>query len=226
MKRYDVLNKIIHKEKYRSYLEIGYGTGFNYDKIRIDKKTAIDIGYGVEDKTKCFIGTSSSFFKKNKGIVFDVIFIDGSHLFEDVLVDFYISLNHLSENGTIVLHDCNPPTKDYQERKQVFGCPGWTGDVWKAFLYLKTNRKDLNMFVVDTDYGCGVIKRINGDSIGLDWNKSNFKYAAVAKFVRMPFIVRISTWIFRIKNNYDNLDKNKKTLLELKSTEEFEELYQ
>jgi predicted O-methyltransferase YrrM len=36
---------------------------------------------------------------------FDLIFIDGSHLFGDIFVDVYYSFNLLSENGIIILHD-------------------------------------------------------------------------------------------------------------------------
>lgn len=212
MKRYEIINKIINKAKYRSYLEIGYGTGLTFEQIQIAEKIGLDIGYGVPDKTKCFIGTSLSFFEQHPEKVFDIIFIDGSHLFEDVLMDSYISLDHLSSNGTIVFHDCNPPAKDYQKRKYVRGCPGWTGDVWKAFLYLKTNRKDLNMFVVDADYGCGIAKR---------------KIEAARPISEKAGVFgKCSAWLFRIRNNYDNLEKHRRSLLELKTTKEFEEMYQ
>ena len=34
----------------------------------------------------------------------------------------------------------------------------WNGDCWKAFLQLRTEHNDLEMFTVDTDWGCGVIR--------------------------------------------------------------------
>ncbi|MCX6899969.1 MAG: class I SAM-dependent methyltransferase [Verrucomicrobia bacterium] len=211
MNRWDIVNRIINKEKYHSYFEIGYGTGLTFEKILIDRKIGIDTGFGVPDKTKCFIGDVQSFFRQNPREIFDIIFIDGSHLFEDVLVDAYASLDHLSDNGTIVFHDCNPPSKNYQKRKYVRGYPGWNGDVWKAFLYLKTTREDLNMFVVDTDYGCGIAKR----------------KAELAKSVskNTDIVRRISAWIFRIRNTYENLEKNRTFLLGLITTKDFEDLY-
>ena len=36
---------------------------------------------------------------------------------------------------------------------------GWTGDCWRAWVHFRSHNKDLSMFVVDTDYGCGVITR-------------------------------------------------------------------
>lgn len=211
MKRYDVINNIIRKENYVTYLEIGYGTGLNYDKIRIKDKTGIDIGHGVEDKTKCFIGTASSYFNINSDKLFDIIFIDGSHLFEDVLEDIYLSLDHISDNGTIVLHDCNPPNSQFQERQQVPGCPGWTGDVWKAIHYLKKRRKDLYIYVVDTDYGCGVIRKHN----------KKYNHAATTMFVKMTFLQKIYLRIISVFYSYSKLANNRKSLLGLITTDEF-----
>jgi hypothetical protein len=35
----------------------------------------------------------------------------------------------------------------------------WTGDVWKAIAELRVETIDLDIKVVDTDYGCGIIRR-------------------------------------------------------------------
>jgi hypothetical protein len=35
----------------------------------------------------------------------------------------------------------------------------WTGDVWKAIAKLRVETIDLDIKVVDTDYGCGIIRR-------------------------------------------------------------------
>ena len=34
----------------------------------------------------------------------------------------------------------------------------WTGDVWKAIAELRVERIDLDIKVIDTDFGCGLIK--------------------------------------------------------------------
>ena len=51
--------------------------------------------------------TSDEFFSQNKE-TFDLIFIDGLHIHEQVLKDIDNSLNVLNENGVILLHDCLP----------------------------------------------------------------------------------------------------------------------
>jgi hypothetical protein len=41
----------------------------------------------------------------------------------------------------------------------------WTGDCWKAWFKLKGTRKDLKMFVVESDWGVGVIQRGEQDIV-------------------------------------------------------------
>jgi len=88
----------------------------------------------------------------------DIIFVDGLHLREQVLKDVENALTHLNDGGTIVVHDCLPQEEWQQHRELIPGKP-WNGDVWKAWAELRSSRADLSMYVVDTDWGCGVIRR-------------------------------------------------------------------
>jgi predicted O-methyltransferase YrrM len=51
--------------------------------------------------------TTDEFFAQNKE-KFDLIFIDASHKFDQVKVDFENSVNALEEMGIIILHDTDP----------------------------------------------------------------------------------------------------------------------
>ena len=51
--------------------------------------------------------TSDNFFKNNKK-EFDVIFIDGLHVYEQCRKDIINSLKFLNRNGFIILHDMIP----------------------------------------------------------------------------------------------------------------------
>ncbi|BAY07247.1 class I SAM-dependent methyltransferase [Calothrix sp. NIES-2098] len=44
-----------------------------------------------------------------EGLMFDLIYIDGSHLFEDVFIDFFYSNKLLSEKGVIMFDDSSDP---------------------------------------------------------------------------------------------------------------------
>ncbi len=71
-------------------------------------------------------------------------FIDGLHTEEQVDKDVENSLKHLSPNGTIMLHDCNPPTEWHQRSYEDF-CSNpceWNGTCWRSVVKLK-QRSDI-----------------------------------------------------------------------------------
>jgi len=156
MKRTDIINSLIQKYGYKSYLEVGtQDPSSNFDLINTECKVSID-PFPRGEVT--FVGTSDEYFESiDENAKFDIIFIDGLHHSDQVLKDIENSLNHLSDNGTIVCHDCLPTTEKMQERDDHGG--EWTGDVWKAIAELRVESIVLDIKVVDTDYGCGIIRR-------------------------------------------------------------------
>jgi hypothetical protein len=169
MKRTDIINVLIKKYGYKSYLEVGtQDPTSNFDLIDVEHKVSVDPFLRGE---VTFVGTSDEYFESiSEDVKYDIIFIDGLHHDDQVLKDVENSLNHLSENGTIVCHDCLPTTEKMQARDDHGG--EWTGDVWKAIAELRVETIDLDIRVVDTDYGCGIIRR--GTNIPYE-TKSNYK---------------------------------------------------
>ena len=156
MKRYEIINRVIESKGYIDYLEIGVRDGECFKQICCKNKTGVDPNPTSSDTTHRM--TSDDFFMSiSEDTKFDIIFIDGLHHDDQVLKDIENSLNHLSDNGTIVCHDCLPTTEKMQERDDHGG--EWTGDVWKAIAELRVDSIDLDIKVVDTDYGCGIIRR-------------------------------------------------------------------
>ena len=158
--RTQLLNHLIETRGYRNYLEIGVrDRRHNFDKIK-----APGVKHGVDPaprRTISHVMTSDAFFEqhaKNGGKPYDLVFIDGLHLDYQVERDILNALDHLTPDGTIVLHDCNPMTADAQT-DDYDGKKHWNGTVWKAFVKLRATRPDLNMWVVDIDEGCGVVRR-------------------------------------------------------------------
>jgi hypothetical protein len=152
--RTDLINFLIKKIGAKSYLEIGLGDGVNFSNVLCDDKISVDPFF--RNKQTYFM-TSDEFFKINKK-KFDLIFIDGLHHEDQVTKDILNSLKFLNENGIIVCHDMNPESEEIQVIPYN-GYGAWTGDCWKAFVNLRMSRNDLEMFTVNMDYGCGVIKR-------------------------------------------------------------------
>lgn len=99
MKRFDVINEFIHKRNFVSYLEIGVRNKQDcFDKIKCLNKTCVDPNKDCEATFTC---TSDQFFIENKQH-FDIIFIDGLHLSEQVEIDILNSLKHISNDGVII----------------------------------------------------------------------------------------------------------------------------
>lgn len=212
MYRWDIINHLIKENNYKSYLEIGYYKGWSFDRINCDQKVAVDpnpskdtdmerLTYGslynvkVSDREiNLYKQTSDDFFRDSPPEwKWDIIFIDGLHESKQVTKDIENSLKHLNPGGTIVMHDCNPSTEEMTLGGTKDG--EWTGDVYKAFIEFRMRHPNY-AYVVDTDYGVGIIKE------KFDRNRM---YAS-------PFGV-IPTW--------EMFDKNRQEYLNLTSVEGF-----
>tara|TARA_R100000544_G_scaffold37198_2_gene27781 strand:+ start:312 stop:890 length:579 start_codon:yes stop_codon:yes gene_type:complete len=161
MTRTEIIQKLITKVGAESYLEIGMGPGKNFNEIICNKKVCVDPTPTVP---VTFSLTSDDFFKQNKD-KFDIVFIDGLHWSEQVYKDITNSLEVLNDGGYIICHDMNPHSEFIQRYPQPKKESEWTGDCWKAWVKLRTERDDLNMCVINTDYGCGVITRGKQDKL-------------------------------------------------------------
>ena len=156
MKRFELINSYIKKNNYKRYLEIGVRKGSCFNNVQCDYKVAVDPNPdGIKIQ---HVMESDKFFEKNEE-KFDIIFIDGLHFSEQVYRDIVNSLKFLNEGGTVICHDMIPRGYKEQLYPMEKGTFYWNGDCWKAWLWLRCERDDLNMFVVNTDEGCGVISK-------------------------------------------------------------------
>jgi len=190
MNRIDLINKVLKTKKNSlNYLEIGVNHGVCFYNVKCKNKTGVDPSFDIRltDKiqnkwpnihnlfsnNKLVELTSDDYFakkkKENDNSKFDVIFIDGLHTYEQTYIDVLNSLEHLADDGVILMHDCNPPydysahpTTSYEEylevKKPEWGVE-WTGDVWKTIVRLKSEKKGIDVFVFDFDYGVGVVRK-------------------------------------------------------------------
>lgn len=159
-KRTEILNFLIDKFKYQRHLEIGLDTNKNFKKIKCKYKVGVDPAKGIYSHANpTYTMTSDDFFNQNKEM-FDIIFVDGLHEHKQVYRDIINSLNVLTLGGSVVCHDMNPLSEALQTfpRKNIKGGP-WNGDCWKAFVQLRMERDDLEMCVIDADWGIGVIRK-------------------------------------------------------------------
>jgi hypothetical protein len=218
--RVTVLQKIINRKRAATYLEIGVLAGDAFLRIKAKHKWGVDPNFEIEPIKKLryymknisnifneyYDMDSDSFFEKKNAMLskygLDVAFIDGLHTFPQSLKDVQNTLNYLNKNGVIVLHDCNPlsevaalPAESIREIQKMNpeGFNGiWNGDVWKTIAYLRATRKDLNVFVLDCDFGLGVITKGTPTSV--------LEYS-----------------VEKLQNlSYDDLSKDRQSILNLK----------
>ena len=171
MTRIDVINTLIRKYGYGTYLEIGVRNHRDcFDHIIAQHKTGVDPGYENPTEQYHYKTESDGFFhdltagltKFPPDMKWDIVFIDGLHTAEQVERDVLNSLNHLAVGGTIVMHDCSPPSEIVARETYHPDWPhtgDWAGTVWKAFYKFRHTRPDLAMWCVDDDYGVGIIQR-------------------------------------------------------------------
>lgn len=147
-----MINRMIVGYGLSSYLEIGLGNGANYRSIVCENKTGIDVEVSFAAEGIIQID-SDSFFHTNEQ-TFDFIFVDGLHHAEQAYRDIENALKFINDGGVIMVHDCNPKTKEEQKVPRMQKV--WTGDVWKAWVKMRS-RPDIYQVCVDDDHGCGVI---------------------------------------------------------------------
>lgn len=168
-KRDQIIQEIINKKKYKTYLEIGCDDNQVFSKIKIQKIGVDPVSGGtIRD-------TSDNFFKRNNK-KFDIIFIDGLHEYDQVKKDINNSLFFLNNNGVIFLHDCMPQGFIYQAVPRANAA--WNGDVWKNIVETRT-KIEIDTYLIHADQGMGMIlKRPNRNLLNLqinDFKKLKYK---------------------------------------------------
>lgn len=197
MNRTDIINAIIKKLNFTSYLEIGTQWGANLNAVVCENKHGVDPDW---QSAADFKMTSDEYFKLYPQ-KFDIVFIDGLHHADQFLRDFCNACNVLSPGGAIVCHDCNPTSEAMQRVPMIQDV--WTGDVWRGWGAIVNWWKVCEVkempFVVDTDYGVGVIKvgEINSACGG-----------------RLPML-------YPLDLPYQSLEKDRQKLLNLQSEKYF-----
>lgn len=215
MYRWDIINHLIKKYNYKSYLEIGYFKGWSFDNVECEHKLAVDPNPSKDERQmkmpmgahiagenwELFKGTSDTFFKVPETFKYDIIFIDGDHHAEQVYKDIENSLKHLNPGGTIVLHDCNPPTYEHTTTGDRGG--NWNVTVYKIAMLWATNNP--YFYTIDTDWGIGVLKRLENGEYDRHVNEGYFQENSE--------IAGLKWWI--------NFSDHRKEAINLISVEEF-----
>jgi hypothetical protein len=153
MNRIDIINSLITKNKYKSYVELGVQAGHCFSAINCEKKIGVDPDQSSAATLKI---TADEFFETNTD-TYDIFFVDSLHHAENCERDILNALKFLNPGGTIVCHDMEP-TDEFMTLIPHTTQDCWTGNVYKTWIKLRTTREDLTMNVVSTDWGVGIIQ--------------------------------------------------------------------
>ena len=185
MNRITVLQSILNTKPFpRRYLEIGVFDGECFFAITGALKTAVDPQFNFASSriVKSYLKRPSNVFNRYYQVPsdqyfaahsaqYDVVFVDGLHTYEQSLKDVENALVRLRDGGVVVMHDCCPTSRSMAIPAASFEAAAkqatindewtgaWTGDVWKAVCHLRATRTDLNVCVLDCDYGLGIVTR-------------------------------------------------------------------
>lgn len=186
--RTEVINFLLSLyRRQTNYLEIGVrNPADNFDLIQADVKFSVDPGVEFEGNPVDFKMTSDEFFEKlsagvilKSDLLFDVVFIDGLHLAEQADRDIRNALEVLSEDGFVVVHDCNPPTVwNARENYDFLHSPAgrfWNGTTWKAFVKWRSNPSVFSC-CVDSDWGIGIISKKHNIGSNIELANEFFEY--------------------------------------------------
>lgn len=167
--RWDLIEYLIKKYNYTNYLEIGCDRDQLFSKVKIQNKVGVDPFSGGTVRK-----TSDKFFLENNE-KFDIIFIDGLHIYSQVKKDILNSVQCLKPNGIVLVHDCMPDSvgKQAVPRYKM----QWNGDVWKAIVDLR-QKNNLEIYTCEIDQGIGIITNKKNSSVlklDIPINKIKFK---------------------------------------------------
>jgi hypothetical protein len=149
MTRTDIINTLIERHGYKTYLEIG-AVGENFAGVNAERKTGIDIETeGNESLLSC--SSDELFEAAGTGQTFDIVMIDGDSEQEQVEKDLRNSLAHLSPGGAVLLRGTWPKKESDTKQPHV-------GETFKALNYLY-NRPDCLHYTINVDGGITVIHK-------------------------------------------------------------------
>jgi len=193
MNRIQIIQSLIDKNNYKSYLEIGVQAGHCFKTIICDNKVGVDPDINSaathhmssDDFFETFLKYQQkpAFIKDEKGTreisvpeKYDICFSDGLHHAPQSERDILNMLDVLNDGGVIVCHDMLPNSKRMQEiplQEQN----EWCGNVWLSWVKLRMTRPDLEMVCINTDWGTSLIKKGKQEVLktSLDLSYENFE---------------------------------------------------
>lgn len=189
--RLKIVQHFCNQYKECVYLEIGVESGHLFFQINAYKKIAVDLDLSpikIRREAMQFVTgdhqrgnarnayfelTSNQFFKNEKylgSIKINVVFIDGNHSYAQSKADAINSLDWVTKDGVVILHDTNPKSESAAmastsfeaAKKMVPDLKFWNGEVWKTVLWLR-KEPFVALETIDIEHGFTVCRIGNNE---------------------------------------------------------------
>lgn len=177
--RSSVLSRLTNLYPQARYLEVGVAKGVTFFQVPAARKVAVDpaFRFDVEAMAAQHAGTefhqvpSDDYFGMlvEPDEQFDVIYLDGLHVYEQTMRDLMHALHHLQPRGVIVIDDTHPPTHlaSIADREHYFTMRSylasedrcWMGDVYKLVWFVETFMPHLTYRTIANNHGQTVLWR-------------------------------------------------------------------
>jgi len=153
-------------------LEVGVSKGLTFNnldfeyKVGVDPKFAFDINEYISESVRLIPLTSDDYFTQIKEkTLFDIIFLDGLHTWDQTLRDFNNAINCSNKSSIIIMDDVFPNdvfsalrvmSDCYKYRKANNADStdfSWHGDVYKTVLFIHDFYPQISYVTIDRGYG-------------------------------------------------------------------------
>jgi len=155
------------------YLELGVRNGVCFKQIIPFTKKSTGVDIVIDDSLTNLIknltpdievnyykGTTDEYFNSiDKNILFDLVFIDADHSYEQCLNDFLNVKDYVVKNGFVIFHDTYPYTEKFMQTKV-------RGECYKVPFYIKENLSDeWELVTLPFNPGLTIAKKSPGKNI-------------------------------------------------------------
>ncbi len=180
MLREHVLQGLLDLHPDASYLEVGVHSGLTFRPLKAARKVAVDPDFrfnlpdpAVTHALEYHPVTSDVFFGQivDPSRKFDVIYLDGLHTAEQTLRDLLNAVEHLKDDGVIVIDDVVPTSyaaslpdiDDFLLARDRISVEtphdAWMGDVFKLVYFVEAFMQAFDYGVVSENHGQMVLWR-------------------------------------------------------------------
>ncbi|HEY7522030.1 MAG TPA: class I SAM-dependent methyltransferase [Candidatus Limnocylindrales bacterium] len=173
LSRRKVVQRLLSLYEAPRYLEIGVSEGATFNNVQAGRKVAVDPAFAFDvqaarasqPNAEFHEVTSDAYFGTIMGEddEFDVIFLDGLHVFEQTLRDFTNAIDRLSPTGVILIDDVVPEShfaaigdvEVFRTMRRLGRATtaSWMGDVYRLVFFIQTFFQQYTYRTIEDNHG-------------------------------------------------------------------------